>query len=183
MSYGFNEDKSKAVPSIEDKISNAITSALSNILNSVYPVGSIYYSTNTSNPGTLFGGTWERYGAGRVLVGYDSTQATFSPVGKTGGNYSNAYTPSGSVGNHTLTINELPNHTHWERIKPVSATWGSGSSSGFLMTSDESSEYYTGGVRGASSLGNSHNHGFTGNAMNVTTIQPYQVVNIWRRIS
>ena len=29
-------------------------------INLVYPVGSIYLSTNNTNPGTLFGGSWEQ---------------------------------------------------------------------------------------------------------------------------
>ena len=39
------------------------------ILNKFYPIGSIYISTATTNPGTLFGGTWVQYAKGSVLVG------------------------------------------------------------------------------------------------------------------
>jgi hypothetical protein len=36
----------------------------------MYPIGSIYTSTVSTNPGTLFGfGTWVAFGAGRVLLG------------------------------------------------------------------------------------------------------------------
>lgn len=42
---------------------------------SVYPVGSIYLSVNSTNPSKLFGGTWQSIGAGRVLQGADSTHA------------------------------------------------------------------------------------------------------------
>lgn len=45
-----------------------------------YPVGSIYMSTTATNPGTLFGGTWERI-QGRFLLGADSSHA----AGSTGG--------------------------------------------------------------------------------------------------
>lgn len=39
-----------------------------------YPVGSIYLSVNSTNPGSIFGGTWVAFGAGRVLVGVDANE-------------------------------------------------------------------------------------------------------------
>ena len=43
---------------------------------SVYPIGSIYLSTNSTNPADLFGGgTWQSIGSGRVLQGADDTHA------------------------------------------------------------------------------------------------------------
>ena len=41
------------------------------LVDHIYPVGSIYMSVNNTNPGTLFGGTWEQWGSGRVPVGVD----------------------------------------------------------------------------------------------------------------
>lgn len=55
-------------------------------LSSVYPVGSIYISTVSTNPNTLFGfGTWAAFGTGRVLVGIDSGDADFDTAEETGG--------------------------------------------------------------------------------------------------
>lgn len=45
-----------------DKLVNSIKSA-------IYPVGSVYITYNNVNPGTFLGGTWERFGQGRTLVG------------------------------------------------------------------------------------------------------------------
>ncbi|MBN2943327.1 MAG: hypothetical protein JTJ18_15075 [Streptococcus sp.] len=45
-----------------DKLVNSIKSAM-------YPVGSVYITYNNVNPGTFLGGTWERFGQGRTLVG------------------------------------------------------------------------------------------------------------------
>lgn len=64
----------------------------------VYPVGSIYMSVNNVNPSTLFGGTWQLWGSGRVPVCVDTSQTEFNTVEKTGGEKS-----------HTLSKNELPN--------------------------------------------------------------------------
>lgn len=62
----------------------------------IYPVGSIYMSVNSVNPGTLFGGTWQQIKDRFLLSAGDSYAA-----GGTGG----AATVSLSVGN-------LPSHDH-----------------------------------------------------------------------
>jgi hypothetical protein len=72
------------------------------IINKIYPVGSIYISVNNTNPGTyLTGTTWATWGSGRVPVGVDTGQAEFNTVEKTGGEKT-----------HTLTVNEMPSHNH-----------------------------------------------------------------------
>lgn len=58
---------------------------LNDIFNAVYPVGTIFASVQNVNPGTLFGGTWVAWGAGRVPVGVDTSDANFNTVEKTGG--------------------------------------------------------------------------------------------------
>lgn len=67
------------------------------VLDNVYPVGSIYMNVNSTNPGTLFGGTWEQI-QGRFLLGMSSSY----PAGSQGGE-----------AEHTLTRNEIPNHSHY----------------------------------------------------------------------
>lgn len=72
-------------------------------LKKVYPVGSIYMSTVSTNPATLFGfGTWEAMPAGRVLLaqGKSSWETTYN-AGSTGGEAT-----------HRLTVGELPSHNH-----------------------------------------------------------------------
>lgn len=66
------------------------------ILEAVYPVGSIYISVNSTSPQTLFGGTWEAI-QGKFLLGQSSAHT----AGSTGGEET-----------HTLTIGEMPEHTH-----------------------------------------------------------------------
>lgn len=67
----------------------------------IYPVGSIHMSVNSANPSTYFGGTWVSWGAGRVPVGVNTSDSSFSTVEKTGG-----------AKTHTLTVNEMPSHSH-----------------------------------------------------------------------
>lgn len=74
---------------------------MSNLLNLIYPIGSIYLSISAANPETLFGGTWERIAQGQTLVGVNSSDTDFNAAGKTGGEKA-----------HILTIPEMPAHNH-----------------------------------------------------------------------
>ena len=71
---------------------------ISSLLERVYPVGSIYMSVNSTDPGTLFGGTWQRLKDRFLLAAGDSYAA-----GAAGGEAS-----------HTLTAAEsgVPAHAH-----------------------------------------------------------------------
>ena len=79
----------------------ALESFKAQYIDVIYPVGSIYMSVNNVNPKTLFGGTWETWGSGRVPVGVDTSDSNFNAVEKTGG-----------ASTHTLTIDQLPSHDH-----------------------------------------------------------------------
>ncbi|MFA1326989.1 DUF859 family phage minor structural protein [Streptococcus dysgalactiae] len=71
------------------------------ILNMVYPVGSVYMSTSSANPSTFIGGTWQRYAQGRTIVGVSENETEFNYAGKTGGEKT-----------HQLTKPEMPRHDH-----------------------------------------------------------------------
>ena len=73
-----------------DKINNK------NIIDIVYPVGSIYMSVTSTSPAVLFGGTWEQL-ENRFLIGAGTNHA----AGATGGSAT-----------HTLTTSEMPSHNH-----------------------------------------------------------------------
>lgn len=79
----------------------AIQNLTDNSVNKFYPVGSVYTSVNDVDPSTLFSGTWEKFAAGRTLVGVDTGQAEFNTVKKSGGDKT-----------VTLTINQMPGHNH-----------------------------------------------------------------------
>ena len=67
------------------------------MIDKIYPVGSIYLAMNSTNPSSLFGGTWERIKDRFLLACGDS----YTSIGTYGGEES-----------HTLTIDEMPSHTH-----------------------------------------------------------------------
>lgn len=55
------------------------------IANVMLPVGHILMTTRNVNPGTYLGGTWEKWGSGRVPTGVDVSDTAFDVVEKTGG--------------------------------------------------------------------------------------------------
>lgn len=61
-----------------------------------YPVGSIYIAYNHTNPGTLFGGTWER-----LTGGFLWASGASDTIGQTGGEKT-----------VTLTAKQIPSHNH-----------------------------------------------------------------------
>ena len=70
-----------------------------------HPVGSYYWSNDSTSPATLFGGTWEALPAGYTLIAQGSGSDSF-------GSYT--YTAGQKYGErkHQLTTDELPSHSH-----------------------------------------------------------------------
>ena len=83
-----------------------------------YPVGAVYISFTDTDPGQLFGGTWEPLNEGRVLIGANSTYA----VGSTGGEST-----------HKLTVNEMPSHNHGGSFSGSGSTSSSGGHTHYLF--------------------------------------------------
>ena len=79
------------------------------LVNYIYPIGSYYWSSNSTNPGTIFGGTWEQIKDKFVLAVGD----TYTTVNVTGGEAA-----------HVLTTHEMPNHYHNTDIRFYGAQEG-----------------------------------------------------------
>ena len=137
------------------------------LLSLVYPVGSIYMSVNNESPATFLGGTWEQIEDTFLLAAGSSFAA-----GATGG----AATHHHSTAGHTLTVSEIPSHTHgvqgWRYNNQSS---GDKWSTSYTKLSDSPSSstpvLATGG-------GRAHNHGDTGDA---SSLPPYLAVYMWKR--
>ena len=151
---------------LDNKIENNKTSILNltnkensnNVFLKTYPVGSIYISASSTNPSTIYGGTWERYGQGKTLVGLNESESEFSTVNKIGGEKT-----------HTLTISEMPRHTH-------SLYMNSGTddlSRGFWLVQDA--------VPVSTSRANITE--YEGWSQPHNNLQPYITVYMWKRIS
>lgn len=80
-----------------------------------WPVGSVFLSVVPTNPATLLGvGTWTQIAGGRMLVGQTAGDPDFDNARDTGG-----------AKTHTLTVTEIPSHTHGRTGSNTAATSGS----------------------------------------------------------
>lgn len=120
----------------------------------IYPVGSIYMSVNEINPNTLFGGTWEQIKDKFLLA--------------SGEVYKNGTT--GGEANHTLTIEEMPSHSH---------NFTSGTANIIAnQLSNNSPCHWNANNQG---LGTTQ-IGWTGGSFPHNNMPPYLAVYMWKRI-
>lgn len=137
---------------------NDIEDGLAGVLDWIYPVGTIYETTSTDLDTTTkmanhFGGTWEVYGSGRVLVA-KSEDTEFDTIGETGG-----------ATTHTLTVGQMPTHSH---NTGIAGTTGTGSYGISTYLNDVNIVYL--GPTQSQGGGQAHNN-----------LQPYIVVYRYRR--
>lgn len=135
-------------------------------LATMYPIGSIYSSTISTNPNTLFGfGTWVAYGAGRVLIGQSG--AGLYIAANTGGS-ADAIVVSHT---HTATVTD-PQHNHTLVAAP-SGGGGVGSGSGIGLADTITTSSSSTGISVANST--------TGSSGTNANLPPYVVVYMWNR--
>ena len=134
----------------------------------IYPIGSIYMTVDGDvDPSTFLGGTWERWGQGRVPVGVNESDADFKEAGKEGGEKT-----------HTLEYSEMPEHSHIEQLvynnSVVKWSYGEGHGTGYSYTFTPAVEQVNkprDGVYTDSAGGkNAHNN-----------LQPYITCYMWKR--
>lgn len=165
-----------------------------NNLDQIYPVGCIYMSVNTVSPAYLFGGTWVKL-QDVFLFGANNTN-----LGTTGGERT-----------HTLSVNEMPKHTHTQNAHnhtqnkhshspatgrsfltaPTGSSWKeiagskiSGSGYHYVATSDKKN--YNVYVQGSGSIAATNQpiaatNQTNGGSQAHNNMPPYLAVNIWKR--
>jgi hypothetical protein len=152
----------------------ASTAFVTAALSAVYPVGSIYINAGVStNPNTLLGfGTWAAFGAGRVLVGLDSADASFDTLEETGGSKDSV------VVSHTHTATSVvtdPGHTHGNIV-------GTG-----IFNCSGGGQPYAGNptsmATATTGITVATTNASTGVSATNTNVQPYIVVKMWKRVS
>ena len=167
-SPSFTGTPNAPTPAAGDNTTKIATTAfVQAALQAVYPVGSVYINAaSTTNPATLLGfGTWTEFGAGRVLVGQDASDALFDTLEETGGS------KDAIVVSHTHSITD-PGHSHTTDVFATN-TAGSG-----LNLEGPAVNTATSGT-GTSTTGISINS--TGSSGTNANVQPYIVVKMWKR--
>lgn len=93
----------------EQAISTAVTAAKTQAKLDAHPVGSYYWSNDSTSPSTLFGGTWEALPPGYTLIAQGSGSDSFGSF---------TYTAGQKYGErkHQLTTDEMPSHNHIDHI-------------------------------------------------------------------
>lgn len=159
---------------------NIETPTNQNIVDLIYPIGSIYLTLNQTNPAILFGGEWEQI-KDKFLIGAGDSHNSGNNYGSNTKNLSHTH----AVQDHTLTIAEIPSHDHNIEVKfyggansSYSLQWGNGAWQGPYNNALGAADITSTGGGGA------HNHGNTTSQLSSTfDITPASVaVYIWKRI-
>lgn len=153
-----------------------------------YPVGSIYISVNSTNPGTIFGGTWEQI-KGRFLLGTGANDANSTDYwgGMSAGQYDAPVGQKGGECRHQISVAEIPYHYHDIRYGSCTgngvtiSTVGSGDR--VLDISNWNWTYNTNNRAGE--FGDSGSNLFTrpvGQGKTHNNMPPYLSVYMWKRV-
>jgi hypothetical protein len=138
------------------------------VLLAVHPVGSIFLSTDGTEPAELYGGTWEQI-KDVFLLGASDTYA----AGSTGGEAS-----------HKLESNEMPSHTH---IVTAYYNYDWNVKVGFGLGEIYVSSNHI-DITGSQTLGTDIDRGYLGTRVSGgdephNNMPPYYSVYIWRRVA
>ena len=157
------------------------------LANLIFPVGSIRMTVSAVDESAFLGGTWVRWGTGRVPVGVNTSDTNFNSVEKTGG-----------ASTHTLATAELPSHNHSfsgsVTVNANGAHTHQASSGSYKVGSGSGSTYYymtnSGSTSGQTTgSGGSHDHtatvsgsvGNNGSGSAHNNLQPYITCYFWKR--
>lgn len=160
-------------------LDSIIASAITEAKLAMYPVGSIYISLSNVSPSTFIGGTWEQI-HDKFLLGGSNTYT---------------YGTEGGAATHTLSVDNLPSHTHRVAVTGSTSTTKNSyrvlkmQADGNLVIYDNSNAVKWNAGTSASSgtkCGNSFESiagdtGSTGSGNAVSNMPPYLSVYMWKR--
>ena len=139
---------------------------------SMYPIGSIYQSTDPTDPSELFGGTWQMLKDVFLMAAGDKYAA-----GSTGGE-----------AEHVLTEREMPSHVHDVQVRAQGYDgWETYTSSnyGFMFKMNADATGYHGPNYSAHSaiVAADAKTGYSGDGQPHNNLPPYLAVYTWVRVA
>lgn len=145
-------------------------------IQALYPVGSIYINAGvTTNPGTLLGfGTWVAFGAGRVMVGLNGSDALFDALEETGGS-KDAIVVSHSHSATSTVSDPGHNHTIVSSFASVGTSTIPSRSNNDGEQATQTTSTATTGITVSTSVASTGSSGTNAN------LQPYITVAMWKR--
>jgi len=155
------------------------------IITTIYPVGSIYMSINSTNPGTVLGvGTWVAFGEGKMLISLDSGDTDFDTSEETGGaktaTIAQANLPNISTGAGTA-------HTHTQDAHQHSTggfyTAGGSGSTNYSASSpvQNKAARNTDNATATNQNESAHTHSLGGSGTAMSIMPPYIAVYMFKR--
>ena len=130
------------------------------LLDRMYPVDSIYISTNSTSPASLYGGSWERYGTGRALISASDTDSDFT-AGTTGG----SKTHNHNSGTLSAQVSLSGQNTVVRRVN---------------IPSFKGDVRHIGDINGGS-FDSNWGAAIVGHSDSASSMEPYVAVYVWRR--
>ena len=161
--------------SVQDRLSvleNKVSNLKSEVINEIYPVGSIYMSTEDDTVDKVqskFGGTWEKYSQGRTIIG-EGTGTDSNGLVKT---FMNGVTDGEYT--HKLTNDEMPRHTHTSSVFGFQA-------SAYITENNKTNLWIVGEEMVATTYGTSQISSVAGGSESHNNMEPYIVTYIYKRI-
>lgn len=144
---------------------------LAEIMLALYPVGAVYISANSTSPASLFGGEWTQIN-GRFLIGTGAPEN--NDDGTSPGNYDKTLGSKGGEATHTLTVNELPAHTHTATVYSISSGNYTANAARLVYKDNTTTGWISEGLSWVNSTGGSQSH---------NNLPPYLAVYMWKRVS
>lgn len=170
VSFFLDEDAMTSNSAVKVSSQQAIKAYVDTMVQSLFPVGSIYTAVVGTNPATLLGfGTWEAFGAGRVIVGHNPSDTDFDTAEEKGGA-------------KTVSIDHThkgPSHTH-----TYSGTTGGASAAGEADSANEepfAAQIHTHDYSGTTAAGGTGNTGAMSANATPSIVQPFIVAYMWKR--
>lgn len=130
-----------------------------NLMDIVYPVGSVFISFNSTSPSASIGGTWE-------LLNNVFLYGTSGATGVEGGESA-----------HILTENEMPKHQH---ALKMAVHWG-GDAGALRSVVATNSEFWKGGDIDNGTYDSNNSTSFAGAGQQHNNMPPYITCRMYRR--